>query len=188
MLLMGLASNRFSPNDDHDGDEAAWQAALHPPRLYEAVLAENQRGPGPRPIWEGVVQEVVDLLNWAAETRSLQGGDRLLFQTADSQWHWNQSAASEYDVMHAWAVEGGIIKPDENEQTGTDGVSGGDGGREGEQNDGDGGEQVTAEIRQALMDAADLCDTGQEERLCYALVLVEGPRRRIRDDIWNWGH
>lgn len=202
MLLMGLASSGFSPHDDHDGDEWAWETALQPPRLYEAVLAEvnaaNAAGDGrPRPIWDAVVREVIDLLHWAAGPRALRGGQQLLYQTQDLRWHWNQTAASEYDVMHAWAVDGGVVQPDESERAGTDGGTaaggtnaggGGDGGGEGERN-GDGvGEQAVREVRGALFEAAELCDKNEEEALRYALVMVEGPRRRVRDDLWNWGH
>lgn len=41
--------------------------------------------------------------------------------------------------------------------------------------DGDGeGVQVIQDMRQALFEAAELCDTGQEKRLRYALVTVDG--------------
>lgn len=192
---MGLASSGFSPLDDHWNDEKAWESALYPARLYEAVVAEAKSGVQPRPIWRAVLEEVQDLLHWAAGPRALRGGHQLLYQTADSRWHWNQSAVSDYDVMHAWAVDGRVFG--ESERTSTDGgtptnhsngSSGGNGGRGSEQNGSDEGVQAVTEIRTALFQAAELCDKNQEEGLRYALVLVEGPRRRIREDMWNWGH
>lgn len=186
MLLMGLAAAHFSPAENHLGDERAWKVALYPARLYDAVRAEAQSGADPRPIWDALTREIADLIHWASGTTSNQGGHRLLYQTQDGQWHWNQDAVTQYDVMHAWALEGGMITADDSEEAGTDGGSvtentnAGDGGDE--------GLQVIVDMKQALFEAAELCDTGQEEQLRQALVMVEGPRKRIRDNIWNWRH
>lgn len=197
MLLMGLAANHFSPDDPKFNDEDAWRNALSPPRLYDAVLAERRSGVQPQPIWDALEVEIAFLLNWASRRENFQDGHQLLHQTEDFQWHWDRNAASEYDVMHAWAVEGGLMEPDQDEDASADGGQGhddanpgggGDGGREGGRDGGGGGEpgeQVITELVTALHTASEACYTGDENRLAQALLQVEGPRQRMRDDMWS---
>lgn len=185
MLLMGLANNGFSPNNIHDGDEAAWQGALQPPRLYDIVAAEAHRDPQRRPVWDALQQEVRDLLFWASTARDVQGADRLLYQTVDGQWHWNGNAAHNYDVMHAWAVDGGwMARDDWIVQARSDG-----GTATNTENGGEGVSQdhpLIGNLRGALFEAAELCDRNQERGLIRALSAVHDARLRVRQHLWNW--